>query len=766
MSNSYNYNPIPPRVWSRVQNQCTYTNASGNDDINYQQVYIPITGETVPQGQANYEMQMFNKGNILQYKGNSSQLTKKQKYSQLAKGFGPNRTKVFATQSQTYTNPNTTGLKRVNSTSYPYPNQIVGAPNNPSGPFQYNVPNPFDCSNNSIQDGGNLVCGTYANPCSGEIIQTGATSATIFNLASASDVPGSSILYWNNNIQTWFPRQRYFMNNSGNKWPQGYKGLVSALIETVPNSPVIVSSNSYYYDINLEWTYTDICSSISGFNLYQNGQLIKTFPYQIKSTTINNLNNCQVYNYYITAFNNAGNSLPSNIVYVTIYVPLAPTITTINQTNTSATINWTPNLNCATITNYLLYENNILIDTLPSTQTTITLNLTNCGTNNYEFYLVSYNTNPNVYSLKSNTFIISVVPLPPTLSGSSTSFTQITLNWTPVITCAPITAWNIYEVTTTPTVIATINDITTLTYVINGLVSGSQHKYCITASYSGGESANSNIVTLTVNSLYTIISGPTPTTVTYGSYTGLVFNYNNLIYPSQTLTTIVFNFSLTIGILMVGGGSSGGAGYSAGPDPGAGGGGGGVINVASYVITVGTTYYITPGYGAIASTGNGAMPNAGGSSLFYTVTSGPNYIYQATGGTNSSGSFNPGAGGNGYYNGQLIQYTNGGGGGLSYNGNQNNGADCSIPSVTLPINVTYNLGGGGGSGDHSSNGGACGNGVGGSLGASGSQTGQSAPPTGSPNSYGGGGGGGTFSSSSYPGGNGGNGVVVLWWHNS
>jgi len=193
MSNSYNYNPRPPRVWSRVQNQCTYADASNNV---YQSVYIPLTKQTVTLAQANYEDKLLQKGNILQYKGNSSQLTKKQKYSQLAKGFGPNRTKVFATQSETYTNPNTTGLLRVNSSILPFPNDLVGQPNNISGPFQYAVPNPDGCTGLSIQDGGNLVCGTYANPCTGEIIQTGATSSVICNPASASNVPGSATLCW------------------------------------------------------------------------------------------------------------------------------------------------------------------------------------------------------------------------------------------------------------------------------------------------------------------------------------------------------------------------------------------------------------------------------------------------------------------------------------------------------------------------------------------------------------------------------------------
>lgn len=219
------YNPIPPRVWSRVQSQCTYI----NQDSSYNQAFIPVTGQTVSQAQADYEMQLFYKGNVLQYKGNSARLTKSQRYTQLAKMAGPNRTKVFATQSTTYTNPNTTGLLRVGYVEYPFNNEIVGAPNNISGPFAYGIANPNGCSGNSIQEGGTLVSGTYANPCSGAIIKQCSTNATICNSASASDVPGPTVLCWNNKIQTWFPRPRYFMNNSANKWPVNYKAFVSAI---------------------------------------------------------------------------------------------------------------------------------------------------------------------------------------------------------------------------------------------------------------------------------------------------------------------------------------------------------------------------------------------------------------------------------------------------------------------------------------------------------------------------------------------------------
>ena len=310
------YNPIPPRVWSRVQNPCTYTDASGNSDIDYNHVYIPLTNQTVSQAQANYEDKLIYKGNILQYKGNSSRLTKSQKYTQLAKGFGPNRKKVYATQSQTYSNTNTTGLQRVNYSTIPYPNSVVGAPNNPSGPFQYNVPNPNGCSGTSLQDGGTLVCGTFANPCTGEIIKQGATSATICNPASASDVPGSSTLCWNNNVQTWFPRQRYFMNNSTDKWPVNYKGFVSAI---TPSSPYLMSIALDQTSVTLSWIDgSNNCSPIpTSYNIYQNGIIVQTQPYPIDTTIVSGLASLTSYIFYITSVSNTLESLPSNIVYVT-----------------------------------------------------------------------------------------------------------------------------------------------------------------------------------------------------------------------------------------------------------------------------------------------------------------------------------------------------------------------------------------------------------------------------------------------------------------
>ena len=97
--NSNCYLPFPPRVWSRVQNNCSFID-------NIQDTSSPLL----------LSRAMLNKGNILQYKKNSSNLTKQQRYAQIAKGCWTNRNTTWATQSSRgYTNPNSQSLQRVNS---------------------------------------------------------------------------------------------------------------------------------------------------------------------------------------------------------------------------------------------------------------------------------------------------------------------------------------------------------------------------------------------------------------------------------------------------------------------------------------------------------------------------------------------------------------------------------------------------------------------------------------------------------------------------
>ena len=252
------YNPIPPRAWSRVNSPCQYESPYIGP------IYFPYFKKTIPYSELAFELQMLNKGNVLQYKINSSNLTKKERYSKIAKGQWVNRNTTWATQSQIYTNPNTTSLKRVNyknitldgaptnlpltcptpSTPPVYnslpintnPSPVVNPPVLPPPPTTTPPSNPPTIPNNTpvtpetpivIPEGGNLICTVQENICTGEIYSYSPPSYC--HPSSDSNVPGPIIdLCWNDGIQTWYPRQRYVMPVSGDKFPQGYKFLKPA----------------------------------------------------------------------------------------------------------------------------------------------------------------------------------------------------------------------------------------------------------------------------------------------------------------------------------------------------------------------------------------------------------------------------------------------------------------------------------------------------------------------------------------------------------
>ena len=288
-STTIQYLPIPPRVWSRVQNPCSVI-AYNNDD--------PAANSDF--ARADYERQMLLKGNILQYKKNSSNLTKKQRYTQIAKGMWTNRTKTWATQSVTYTNPNMTSLLRVNSSVLDPSNNTFSSP-----------PNPFGCPTNTIQDGGNLVCNVVVDPCTQEVVKR-TQSQQLCNPTTDSDVPGRiQDLCWNDGTQTWYPRQRYIMPTSGSSWPEGYKGFVSAVTPAAPILTLVSINND---SVTLSWVVENSdCIPISSFNIYQNNVLVENVLYPTNTITINNLSTGE-YNFYVISLSNDIESDPSNIV--------------------------------------------------------------------------------------------------------------------------------------------------------------------------------------------------------------------------------------------------------------------------------------------------------------------------------------------------------------------------------------------------------------------------------------------------------------------
>lgn len=333
--NSNCYLPEPPRAWSRVQNACTYY--ANDDDII----------------DAN-KLLMLNKGNVLQYKNNSSNLTQWQKYSKIAKGQWINRNTTWATQSTDgYTNPNTTSLKRTSNSFNiaidPITGQILGptlnpvtCPSNQPNPIYDDLPsNVPDSGTNEppipppivptpasdifpnlepetpiepivIQDGGSLICSIQENICTGET--RSSLSQKICNPTTDSDVPGPiQELCWNDGTPTWYPRQRYVMTNSTNKWPTNYKFFTSAIRPPTP----ILNATINGSNINLSWfIIKDSCLPVLGYNIFINNDLYTKVDANVTNKTISVLTG--QYNIYVTSFNNRIESFRSNIISISM----------------------------------------------------------------------------------------------------------------------------------------------------------------------------------------------------------------------------------------------------------------------------------------------------------------------------------------------------------------------------------------------------------------------------------------------------------------
>lgn len=353
MSYSNCYLPQPFRAWSRVQNSCSLITDDNNSG--FELVRDPYTNEYIDPLVLAERISMLNKGNVLQYKANSSNLTKSQKYSKIAKGQWVNRNTTWATQStRGYTNPNTTSLKRtgdrINITIDPITGAIIGPtsapltcptpivqnneglPSNGGGSsiIEPDIPPPVEPKPGSnvfpdivpeapveptvIQDGGNLICSIQENVCTGEVKRH--ISQQLCNPTTDSDVPGPvQLLCWNDGNQTWYPRQRYVMTNSTDKFPINYKFLVSAIKPPIP----IITASIENCIITLNWYSNDTinncnCLKITGYNIYINDKVYKKVPANVNSISF--FGPSGQYNIYVKSTSELIESLSSNIINV------------------------------------------------------------------------------------------------------------------------------------------------------------------------------------------------------------------------------------------------------------------------------------------------------------------------------------------------------------------------------------------------------------------------------------------------------------------
>jgi hypothetical protein len=515
------YLPQPPRAWSRVQNSCSLTN-----DVNDGLVRNPITGELIPASLLGEKMAMLNKGNILQYKANSSNLTKAQRYSKIAQGKWTNRNTSWATQStRGYTNPNTSSLKRsgntVNIAIDPITGAVIGQTYQPvtctqtpipvneglpgiasSGPVIPPIPPPIEPEPTSegsfaiideapiepivIQDEGTLICSVQENICTGETKRS--LSQQLCNLTTDSDVPGTiQELCWKDGTPTWYPRQRYIMSNSANKWP-----VNAQLASAVRPPPPVISGVVDRYVITLTWTQNNNCIPVTQFYIFENNTLISTVPGTQFTIDITNI--CGFYQYFIIA-GTSGNvvSEPSNIISINVSYVGAPLNLAYTTTGLgSIQLTWSaPDPSCEPAVSYNIYEGGSLIGNTTNLYYDI-IGLTNCS--NYTFSVSSVDAYGNESYLSILTNVIPLWLSPPTnLTYITIASGSVQLNWTgpdPSTICSPPFSYNIYNVSGT-----VIGNTSSTSYNIIGLTNCANYTFSVsTVDADGNESALITII--------------------------------------------------------------------------------------------------------------------------------------------------------------------------------------------------------------------------------------------------------------------------------
>ena len=232
-----NYLPDPPRLWERTQTNCNYFYENVDENG---MIFFPYFNKNVPISKVGELKQMLYKGIVLQYPSLSTKvgLTKKMNYAKIAQKFGNQRKKTWATQSDSYTSPNTNLLRRrqysitsnnlngeiqipecikpkIEKAVFPllsdpsYSNSIFPPSNDPVVKSSYDYPMTpnIPILNNSVVEGGKLHHRTQENICTGT--NTECVKKMPCFPTSASDVPGPIIqLCYPSNFPVFYPRVR------------------------------------------------------------------------------------------------------------------------------------------------------------------------------------------------------------------------------------------------------------------------------------------------------------------------------------------------------------------------------------------------------------------------------------------------------------------------------------------------------------------------------------------------------------------------------
>ncbi|KJD34905.1 hypothetical protein PW52_12405 [Tamlana sedimentorum] len=270
---------------------------------------------------------------------------------------------------------------------------------------------------------------------------------------------------------------------------------------TIPTN--FVATNVTNSSADLSWSAATDNVAISGYNIYNNGELIATTGYTT-NFNLTGLTEDTIYNLTLKAIDVSGNaSEDSNTVTITTLGPdtEAPTtplnLTVSNITDNSADLSWTAATDNVAISGYNIYNNGDLIATTDNITNFILTDLSEDTT--YSITLKAFDI-ANNESQESN--LISFTTLGPDtetptvpLNLTVTNITETTadLNWTAATDNIAVTGYNIYN---NGTLLTTVDKVTS--YTISGLTQNTFYNLTVRAlDDAENESEDSNAVEFT-----------------------------------------------------------------------------------------------------------------------------------------------------------------------------------------------------------------------------------------------------------------------------
>ena len=272
--------------------------------------------------------------------------------------------------------------------------------------------------------------------------------------------------------------------------------------------------------IGLNWT---AASGATGYSLYEleNGQavLISTYSSATTSVTISGLTPVTTYAFNLVAFNTNAVVATPWISAVTDGGVTAPDSFTGTATSTTQlSLSWTV---ASGATGYSLYElengQPVLINTFAATTTSATISGLSPNTA-YAFNLVAFNASAVVATPWISATTAGGVSAPDSFTGTATSTTQLSLNWT---AASGATGYSLYELENgQPTLINTYASTTT-SVTISGLAPATAYQFNLVAFNANASAATPWISAVTAGG----VSAPDSFTGTVVSTTQIGLNW-------------------------------------------------------------------------------------------------------------------------------------------------------------------------------------------------------------------------------------------------